>query len=78
MDGLGAYPILDEHIIPYLNQFVKNKIEPDPKKFRQATLARLAISIQPWQKSAVLVNCISLDWTIHDYRIISTIMLISL
>lgn len=66
MDGLGAYPILDEHIIPYHNQFVKNKIEPDQKNFRPVTLARLAISIQPWQKSAVLVNCISLDCTIHD------------
>ena len=66
MDWLGAYPILDEHIIPYLNQFVKNKIEPDPKNFRPVTLARLAIYIRQLQKSVILVNGISLDWTIHD------------
>lgn len=59
MDGLGAYPILDEHIIPYLNQFVKNKIEPDQKNFRPVTLARLAISIQPWQKLILLANDIT-------------------
>lgn len=59
MDGLGAYPILDEHIIPNLNQFVKNKIEPDQKNFRPVTLARLAISIQPWQKLILLANDIT-------------------
>ena len=66
MDRLVTYPILDEHIIPYLNQFVKNKIEPDPKKFRPVTLARLAISIHQLQKSVILVNSIAVVWLLHD------------
>ena len=65
MDRLVTYPILDGLIIPYLNQFVKKKIEPSQKKFLDQLLNSIGNFYTPAAKYVPLVNGIVV-WLLHD------------
>ena len=65
MDGLGAYPILDERIIPNSWSLVKKNLS-QVQKILDQLLNSISNFYTPVAKSVILVNGISLYWTIHD------------